>query len=84
LTSQHFVPTSWNQPVLTAEVTGTGVTRIFEAVRKHKPDAKFYQASTSQMFGNMQESPQNNPDLLSPTSVQGSEGACALDYDQLS
>jgi GDPmannose 4,6-dehydratase len=78
LALQHFVPTACNHPVLTAEVTGTGVTRVFEAVRKHKADAKFYQASTSEMFRNMQRLPQNNPDLLSPTSVQGSEGGLNL------
>ncbi len=71
LASQSFVPTSWNQPVLTADVTGTGVTRILEAIRKHKPDAKFYQASTSEMFGKVQETPQNERTPFYPRSPYG-------------
>jgi GDPmannose 4,6-dehydratase len=71
LASQSFVPTSWNQPALTAEVTGIGVTRILEAVRKHKPDAKFYQASSSEMFGKVQETPQNEKTAFYPRSPYG-------------
>jgi GDPmannose 4,6-dehydratase len=71
LASQSFVPTSWNQPVLTADVTGTGVTRILEAIRKHKPDAKFYQASTSEMFGKVRETPQNETTPFYPRSPYG-------------
>jgi GDPmannose 4,6-dehydratase len=71
LASQSFVPTSWNQPVLTADVTGTGVTRILEAIRKHKPDAKFYQASTSEMFGKVQQTPQNEKTPFYPRSPYG-------------
>jgi GDPmannose 4,6-dehydratase len=71
LAAQSFVPTSWNQPVLTAEVTGTGVTRIVEAIRKHKPDARFYQASTSEMFGKVQETPQNEKTAFYPRSPYG-------------
>ena len=71
LASQSFVPTSWNQPVLTAEVTGTGVTRILEAIRKHKSDTKFYQASTSEMFGKVQETPQNEKTSFYPRSPYG-------------
>ena len=71
LASQSFVPTSWNQPVLTAEVTGTGVTRILEALRKYKPDARFYQASTSEMFGKVQETPQNERTPFYPRSPYG-------------
>jgi GDPmannose 4,6-dehydratase len=71
LASQSFVPTSWNQPVLTAEVTGTGVTRILEAIRKHKPNARFYQASTSEMFGKIRESPQNEKTPFYPRSPYG-------------
>ena len=51
LAAQSFVPTSWNQPVLTAEFTGIGVTRMLEAVRSVDPDTRFYQASSSEMFG---------------------------------
>jgi GDPmannose 4,6-dehydratase len=71
LASQSFVPTSWNQPVLTSDVTGTGVTRMLEAIRKHKPDAKFYQASTSEMFGKVQETPQNETTPFYPRSPYG-------------
>ena len=71
LASQSFVPTSWNQPVLTADVTGTGVTRMLEAIRKHKPDAKFYQASTSEMFGKVQETPQHEQTPFYPRSPYG-------------
>jgi GDPmannose 4,6-dehydratase len=71
LASQSFVPTSWNQPVLTADVTGTGVTRILEAIRKHKPDTKFYQASTSEMFGKVQETPQTEKTPFYPRSPYG-------------
>ena len=71
LASQSFVPTSWNQPVLTADVTGMGVTRILEAIRKHKPDARFYQASTSEMFGKVQETPQTERTPFYPRSPYG-------------
>jgi len=71
LASQSFVPTSWNQPVLTADVTGIGVTRILEAIRKHKPDTRFYQASTSEMFGKVQETPQNEKTPFYPRSPYG-------------
>ncbi len=71
LASQSFVPTSWNQPVLTADVTGLGATRILEAIRKHKPNAKFYQASSSEMFGMVKESPQNEQTPFHPRSPYG-------------
>lgn len=71
LAAQSFVPTSWNQPVLTADITGVGVTRILEAVRKHKSDAKFYQASTSEMFGNVKEMPQKETTPFYPRSPYG-------------
>jgi GDPmannose 4,6-dehydratase len=71
LASQSFVPTSWNQPVLTAEITGTGVTRILEAIRKHKPDTRLYQASTSEMFGKVQETPQTERTPFYPRSPYG-------------
>lgn len=71
LASQSFVPTSWNQPVLTADVTGTGVTRILEAIRKHKADTKLYQASTSEMFGKVRETPQHEQTPFYPRSPYG-------------
>ena len=57
LGAQSFVATSWKQPLLTAQATGLGALNLLEAIRKIKPDAKFYQASTSEMFGGMKEHP---------------------------
>lgn len=71
LGAQSFVPTSWNQPVLTGEITALGVTRILEAIRIAKPDTKFYQASSSEMFGNVKESPQNEKTPFYPRSPYG-------------
>jgi GDPmannose 4,6-dehydratase len=71
LAAQSFVPTSWNQPVLTADITGVGVTRILEAIRKHKMDARFYQASSSEMFGNAKEMPQKESTPFYPRSPYG-------------
>ena len=71
LASQSFVVTSWNQPVLTADVTGVGVTRVLEAVRKYKPDARFYQASSSEMYGKVAEVPQREKTLFHPRSPYG-------------
>src|SRR3984885_8734607 len=58
LAAQSFVPTSWSQPVLTGEFTALGVTRILEAIRVVNPGVRFYQASSSEMFGMVDESPQ--------------------------
>jgi GDPmannose 4,6-dehydratase len=71
LAAQSFVPTSWNQPTLTGEVTGIGATRILESVRKIKPDARFYQASSSEMFGKVREVPQNELTPFHPRSPYG-------------
>lgn len=71
LAAQSFVPTSWSQPVLTGEFTALGVTRILEAVRLAKPDAKFYQASSSEMFGKVRETPQNETTPFYPRSPYG-------------
>lgn len=71
LAAQSFVPTSWNQPVLTGEFTALGVTRILEAVRMVKPDARFYQASSSEMFGKAREVPQNEATRFHPRSPYG-------------
>jgi GDPmannose 4,6-dehydratase len=68
LAAQSFVATSWNQPVLTGNVTGLGVTRILEAVKHFCRDAKFYQASSSEMFGNVNEVPQNELTRFRPRS----------------
>jgi GDPmannose 4,6-dehydratase len=71
LASQSFVPTSWNQPVLTGEFTALGVTRILEAVRLVNPKIRFYQASSSEMFGMVRESPQNEKTPFYPRSPYG-------------
>lgn len=71
LAAQSFVPTSWSQPVLTGELTGLGVTRMLESMRLGKPDARFYQASSSEMFGNVQEWPQNEKTPFYPRSPYG-------------
>jgi GDPmannose 4,6-dehydratase len=71
LAAQSFVPTSWNQPVLTGEVTALGVTRLLEAVRLVNPDARFYQASSSEMFGKAKTVPQNEHTPFHPRSPYG-------------
>ena len=71
LAAQSFVPTSWSQPVLTAEFTAVGVCRILEAMRAVKPDARFYQASSSEMFGKVVETPQNERTPFYPRSPYG-------------
>jgi GDPmannose 4,6-dehydratase len=71
LAAQSFVPVSWNQPVLTSDVTGIGVIRILEAVRKHRPQAKFLQASSSEMFGKVRETPQTERTPFYPRSPYG-------------
>ena len=71
LAAQSFVPTSWQQPVLTGEFTGLGVTRVLEAIRLIKPDARFYQASSSEMFGKVQEVPQRETTPFYPRSPYG-------------
>jgi len=71
LAAQSFVPTSWKQPVLTGEVTALGVTRLLEAVRLVKPDVRFYQASSSEMFGKVLEVPQSEKTPFYPRSPYG-------------
>lgn len=71
LAAQSFVPVSWSQPVLTGEFTALGVTRILEAIRLVKPDTKFYQASSSEMFGKVRETPQNENTPFYPRSPYG-------------
>ncbi len=71
LGAQSFVPTSWAQPVLTAEFTAVGVTRLLEAMRNAKPDARFYQASSSEMFGKVLETPQRETTPFYPRSPYG-------------
>ena len=68
LAAQSFVPTSWGQPVLTGEFTALGVTRLLEAVRLVRPEARVYQASSSEMFGKAQETPQRETTPFYPRS----------------
>jgi GDPmannose 4,6-dehydratase len=71
LGAQSYVPTSWTQPVLTGEFTALGVTRILEAVRLAHPSARFYQASSSEMFGKVVETPQQESTPFHPRSPYG-------------
>ena len=68
LAAQSFVPASWKEPLLTAEVTGLGVVRMLEAIRETDCFIRFYQASTSEMFGRVQAAPQNEETPLCPRS----------------
>lgn len=76
LASQSFVGTSWTQPTLTGNVTGLGVSRLLEAVRQFSRESKIYQASSSEMFGSVEESPQNENTRFHPRSPY----ACAKVY----
>lgn len=71
LAAQSFVQTSWEQPILTANIDGIGVTNILEAIRIVKPDTRFYQASTSEMFGKVQAIPQTETTPFYPRSPYG-------------
>ena len=71
LAAQSFVPTSWNQPALTGDVTALGVTRILEAIRYVNPKVRFYQASSSEMFGKVLEVPQRETTPFYPRSPYG-------------
>jgi GDPmannose 4,6-dehydratase len=71
LAAQSFVQTSWTQPVLTGEFTALGVTRMLEAMKKAAPKARFYQASSSEMFGKVHESPQRETTPFYPRSPYG-------------
>jgi GDPmannose 4,6-dehydratase len=71
LAAQSFVPTSWTEPTLTAQFTGLGVTRMLEALRSVSPEARFYQASSSEMFGKVLETPQKESTPFYPRSPYG-------------
>lgn len=71
LAAQSFVPTSWQQPVLTGEFTALGVTRVLEAIRTTDPGIRFYQASSSEMFGKVVETPQRESTPFYPRSPYG-------------
>ena len=71
LAAMSFVPTSWDQPLYTGDTTGLGVTRMLEAIRMTDPGIKFYQASSSEMFGKVRETPQNERTPFYPRSPYG-------------
>lgn len=71
MAAQSFVPASWTQPVLTGDVTGLGVMRVLEAIHKHRPQARFLQASSSEMFGKVREVPQTERTPFHPRSPYG-------------
>jgi GDPmannose 4,6-dehydratase len=71
LAAQSFVPASWQQPILTAEFTAVGVTRLLDAIRRVCPKARFYQASSSEMFGKVRETPQKETTPFHPRSPYG-------------
>jgi GDPmannose 4,6-dehydratase len=71
LAAQSFVPTSWQQPLFTAEVTGLGVTRLLEAIRQTDKSIRFYQASSSEMYGKVHETPQRETTVFHPRSPYG-------------
>lgn len=71
LAAQSFVGTSFKQPLYTGDVTGLGVVRLLDAVRQDAPDARFYQASTSELFGEVAETPQNEETPFHPRSPYG-------------
>ena len=77
LASQSYVPLSWTQPSLTAEYTAIGVSRILESIRRIKPDAKFYQASSSEVFGQPSQSPQTEETAFRPRNPYGTAKAYA-------
>ena len=71
LAAQSFVKLSWSQPVFTSEVNGIGVLKLLDAIKDIRPEAKFYQASTSEMFGLVQEMPQTEKTPFYPRSPYG-------------
>jgi GDPmannose 4,6-dehydratase len=71
LAAQSFVPSSWSQPLFTGDVTALGVTRLLESIRRHAPKARFYQASSSEMFGKVRETPQRETTPFHPRSPYG-------------
>ena len=84
LGAQSFVPTSWEQPVLTAEFTALGVTRILDAIRMVDPTIRFYQASSSEMFGKVREVPQTRDHPLLPTQpLRRGQSVRPLDHREL-
>ena len=84
LAAMSFVPASWDQPMLTGEFNAQGVTRVLEAIRQVDPEIRFYQASSSEMFGKVREVPQTRADaVLSAQPVRRVEGLRPLHHGQL-
>ena len=84
LAAQSFVQTSFTQPVLTGEITALGVTRLLDAIRIVDPAIRFYQASSSEMFGKVQEVPQTETTpVLPPLALRRGQGLRPLDHRQL-
>ena len=84
LAAQSFVQTSWSQPVLTGETTALGVTRVLDAIRIVDPEIRFYQASSSEMFGKVLEVPQKESTPFYPAQpLRGGQGLRPLDHRQL-
>ena len=83
LAAQSFVATSWEQPLATAQIDALGVTNMLEAIRMVKPSCKFYQASTSEMFGSAGDSPEGDHAFLSQKPLRRCEGIRTLDYQKL-
>jgi GDPmannose 4,6-dehydratase len=77
LASQSYVPLSWTQPALTAQYTALGVSRLLDSIRRCKPDARFYQASSSEVFGQPDESPQTEQTAFRPRNPYGAAKAYA-------
>jgi len=75
LAAQSFVPASWHQPILTGDVTGLGVARLLESIRKFSPKTRFYQSSSSEMFGKVRETPQKETTPFHPRSPYGAAKA---------
>ena len=84
LAAQSFVATSWEQPMATAEIDALGVTKMLEAIKFVKPSCRFYQASTSEMFGLVQEMPQTENPVLSEKPVWRCKAVWSLDHQELS
>ena len=84
LAAQSFVQTSFTQPVLTGEITALGVTRLLDAIRIVDPEIRFYQASSSEMFGKVQQVPQTEAHaLLPPLALRRGQALRPLDHRQL-
>ncbi len=83
LAAMSFVPVSWQQPTFTAEVTGLRVLPMLEAIRSVNSQVRFYQASSSEMYGQVVETPQSETTRFHPQPVCGSQSVCASHHGEL-